>query len=148
MFQEAPELLIAGGIRNAAMKRKILVDRIFTPFERAIDHMKAIDDIADLRGRGALGGQACSLDFDAGTQLHDLKHFAYRGQTTEIDAEGPACILGDKSSDTLSGYHQSLGAQRGHGFADYRSADAGRRNQLLLGRQARAGRDISAGDVV
>jgi len=110
--------------------------------------MKAIGDIADLGRRGALGGQACRLDFDAGTQLHDLKHFAYRRQTTEIDAEGPARILGNKRSDTLSGYHQSLGAQRGHGFADHRSANASRRNQLLLGREARAGRDISAGDII
>ena len=28
MFQEAPELRIAGGIRYAAMKRKILIDRV------------------------------------------------------------------------------------------------------------------------
>jgi hypothetical protein len=87
--------------------------------------MKAIDDIADLGRRGALGGEASSLDFDASTQLHDLKYFAYRRQTTEINAEGPARILGNERSDSLSGYHQSLGAQCGHGFADHRSADAG-----------------------
>src|SRR5262249_48794015 len=78
MFQQASELWIAGGIRDTAMKRKILIDRILAALERAIDHMKAIDDIADLGRRGALGGQACSLDFDAGAQLHDLEHLAYR----------------------------------------------------------------------
>src|SRR5215831_18034231 len=78
MFQEAPELWIAGGIRDTAMKRKILIDRVFAPLKRAIDHMQAIDDIADLGRRGTLGRQARSLDFDAGTQFHDLEHFAYR----------------------------------------------------------------------
>src|SRR5258705_12623910 len=127
MFQEAPELLIAGAIRNTAMKRKILIDRVFAPLERAIDHMKAIDDIADLGRRGALGGQACSLDFDAGTQFHDLKHFAYRRQTTEIDAEGPTRILGNKCPDTLSRYHQPLRAQPGHGFGAHPSTRPGPR---------------------
>src|SRR5262245_41796517 len=114
MFQEAPELWIAGGVRDAAMKRKILIDCVLAPLERAIDHMKAIGDVADLGRRGALGGEACSLDFDAGTQLHDLKHFAYRRQTIDIDAERPACILGNEGSDTLTGDHQSLRTQRGH----------------------------------
>src|SRR5262245_3881770 len=131
MFQEPPELWIAGGIRDAAMKRKILIDRVLAPLERAIDHMEAIDDAADLGGRGALGGEASSLDLDAGTQLHDLKHLAYRRQTIDIDAERSARILGNKGSDTLSGDHQPLRAQRGHGLADDRPADAGRGNQLL-----------------
>src|SRR5215470_10726581 len=72
MFQEAPELRIVGSIRDAAMKRKILIDRVLAPFERAIDRVKAIDDRADLGRRGALGGEASSFDFDAGAQLHDL----------------------------------------------------------------------------
>src|SRR5207253_8027425 len=123
MIQEAPELWIAGGIRDAAMKRKVFIDRVFAPLERAVDRMKAIDNIADLRRRGALGGQACSFHLDAGTQLHDLDHFVYRRQMTEIDAERPACILGNKSSDTLSGYHQPFRTQRGHSLADDRPTD-------------------------
>jgi len=35
------------------MKRKVLIDRVFAALERAIDHMKAIDDIADLGRRCA-----------------------------------------------------------------------------------------------
>src|SRR5215470_19317334 len=38
MLQEAPELWIAGGIRDAAMKRKILIDRVIAALERAVDH--------------------------------------------------------------------------------------------------------------
>ena len=133
MIQEAPELWIAGGIRDAAMKRKIFIDPVFTPLEHAVDHSKAIDNVADLGWRGALSGQACSFHFDAGTQLHDLNDFTYRRQMIEIDTEGPTRILGNKGSDTLTGYHQPLGAQRGHRFAHDGSADAGRRNQLLLG---------------
>src|SRR5215813_15082570 len=77
MFQQAPELWIAGGIRDAAMKRKILIDRVFAALKRAIDRVQAIDDSADLRRGGALGSEASRLDFDTGPQLHDLKHFAY-----------------------------------------------------------------------
>src|SRR6185369_4865695 len=144
MFQEAPELWIVGGIRDAAMKRKILIDRVLAPLERAIDHIKAIDDLANLGRRGALGGQTCGLDFNAGAQFHDFKHFTYRRQAADIDAERPARILGNESPDTLPGYHQPLGAQRGHGFAHDRSAHPGCRNQLLLGREACARRDVSA----
>src|SRR5262245_24304243 len=147
MFQEPPELWIAGGIRDAAMKRKILIDRVLAPLERTIDRIKAIDDLANLRRRGALGGEACGLDLNAGAQLHDLEHFAYRRQTIDIDAERPAGILRHKGPDSLSGYHQPFSAQRGHRLAYDRSADAGRRNQLLLGWKARARRDVSAGDV-
>src|SRR5262249_18036705 len=88
-------------------------------------------NVADLGWRGALGGQACSFHFDAGTQLHDLNDFTYRRQMIEIDTEGPTRILGNKGSDTLTGYHQPLGAQRGHRFAHDGSADAGRRTQPL-----------------
>ena len=110
MFQEPPKLRIVGGIRDAAMERKILIDCVFASLERAIDHIKAIDDLANLGRGGALSGQARGLDLDAGAQLHDLKHFAYRRQTTDIDAERPAGIFRHKGSDTLSGYHQPLGA--------------------------------------
>jgi len=133
MIQEAPELWIAGSISDAAMERKIFIDPVFAPLERAIDRLQAIDNIADLGRRGALGGQACSFHFDAGTQLHDLNDFADRRQTIEIDTEGPARILGNKGSDTLTGYHQSLGPQRGHRFAHHGTAYASRRNHLLLG---------------
>src|SRR5690349_18208229 len=79
MFQEAAELRIAGGIRDAAMKREILIDRVLAALERAIDHAQTIEEMANLGWRSAIRGQACRLDFDARAQLHDLEHFAHRG---------------------------------------------------------------------
>ena len=86
----------------------------------------------------ALGREAGGLDLDAGAQLHDLEHLAQRAQLVGIDAERPARIRRDEGADALARDHQPLGAQRRDRFAHHGAAHAGRRDQLLLGRQPRA----------
>ena len=65
----------------------------------------------------------------------------------EIDPERPAHVVGDESADALPGDHQPVGAQGGHRLPDDGAANAGGGDHFLLGRQARAGRQLAAGDV-
>src|SRR5262249_47216735 len=53
MFQKAPELRVSGRIRDAAMERKILRDRVLAALERGADGIEALDDPAHLRRRAA-----------------------------------------------------------------------------------------------
>ena len=148
ILEEAPELRIAGGIGDAAMKREILVDRVLAALDarrRSASRQSTI--LRTCGGRRALGGKPGGLDLDAGAQLHDLEHLAQRRQLVEVDAERPARVLGDECADALAGDHQPLGAQRRHRLAHHRAADAGGGDHFLLGRQPRAGRQLAAGDV-
>src|SRR5262249_56108827 len=61
MFQKAPELRVSGRVRDAAVERKILRDRVLAALERGADGIEALDDPADLRRRAAIGGQARGL---------------------------------------------------------------------------------------
>ena len=107
----------------------------------------AVGDLLDLRRRGALGGKAGGLDFDAGAQLHDIEHLAQRRMLVEIDPERPAHLLGDEGADALAGHHQPVGAQGRDRLADHGAANPGRGDHFLLGRQPRAGRQLAAGDI-
>ena len=49
MLQQPPELRIAGGVGNAAMKREVLIDGVLPARERGVDGLQAIDDLASLR---------------------------------------------------------------------------------------------------
>src|SRR4051812_46206333 len=75
-FQETPELRVAGCVGDAAMERKILINAVRSAPDRRADGVEAVDDLADLRGGGAFGGQPRGLDLDPGAQLHHLQHRA------------------------------------------------------------------------
>jgi hypothetical protein len=55
MFQKAPELRVSGGVRDAAMERKILRDRVFAALEGGADGSKhsTILRICDAEPRSA-----------------------------------------------------------------------------------------------
>src|SRR5262245_34714213 len=66
MLEKSPELRVPRRVGDAAMEREILVDRVLAAPERAVDGLEAVDDPADLRRRGALGGEPRGLDLDPG----------------------------------------------------------------------------------
>src|SRR5262245_17337831 len=148
MFQKASELRVSGGVRDAAMKRKILRDRVFAALEGGADGVEALDDPADLRRRAAIGGQARGFDLDAGAQLHHVEDRAQRRQRVDIDAQRPARVLRNEGADALTRDDESIGAQGRNRLAHHGAAHAGRRDQFLLGRQPRPRRDLAAGDIV
>src|SRR6516165_12513340 len=76
MFQKASELRVSSGVRDAAMERKILRDRVVAALKRRADGIEALDDLADLRRRTAIGGQHRGFDLDAGAQLHHVENRA------------------------------------------------------------------------
>ncbi len=147
MLEQAAELRIAGGVRNAAVERKVLVDAILAALDRCLDGVEAFRDLSKLGGGGALGGKPCCLGLDAGAQLQHREHLAQGGELLHIDAERPACIGGDEGADALPRHDQAFCAQRRHGFPYHGTADAGGRDHLLLGRQSRARWNLAAGDV-
>ncbi len=65
----------------------------------------------------------------------------------EIDPERAAHLLGDEGADALAGDHQPVGAQGGDRLADDGAGNPGGGDHFLLGRQARAGGELAAGDV-
>ena len=148
VFQETPELRVAGRVGDAAMEGKILIDAVRAAPDRRADGVEAVDDLADLRGRGAFGRQPRGLDLDPGAQLHHLEHCAQRRQPVERDPQRRAGILRDKGADALTRDHEPVRAQGSDRFPHHRAAHAGGRDHFLLGRQARSRRDLAAGDVV
>src|SRR5262245_3415293 len=92
MFQKAAELRVAGSVGDAAMEREIFSDRILPTPERRANGLEAFDDPAQLRRRGALGGEPRGLDLDPGAQLHHVEHRAQR-QLVELDAQRRAGVL-------------------------------------------------------
>src|SRR5205807_7267243 len=93
MLEKAPELRVAGGVGDAAMKREILPDRILAALDGGGDDIEGLRDLANLRRRAALGGEPRSLDLDAGAQLHHVEHRAQRRQGVELDAQRRTGIL-------------------------------------------------------
>ena len=55
---------------------------------------------------------------------------------------GRRAFSANEGADALAGDDESFGAQRRHRLAHHRAAHPGRRDQLLLGRQAGAGRQL------
>src|SRR3979411_2849267 len=87
MFQEAPELRVAGRVGDAAMERKILVDPIGPAPDRGGDGIETLDDLADLRRRRPLGGEPGGFDLYPGAQLHHVQHRAQGRQLVEPDPQ-------------------------------------------------------------
>src|SRR5258708_2510497 len=147
IFEKAHELRIFGRLRNAAVEGEILVDTGVAAADRPVDRLIGVADPGEPGRRGALRGEAGGLDLDAGAQLHDLDHLAQRTQLAALDAERPARRRRDESAYALAGDDKSLGAQRRDRLAHDGAADAGGGDHFLLGRQPRAGREISGRNV-
>src|SRR3984893_4728444 len=148
MFQKAPELRVSGGVRDAAMEREILRDRVFAALERGADGVEALDDPADLRRRAAIGGQPRGFDLDAGAQLHHVEDRAQRRQRIDVDAQRPARVLRNEGADALTRDHESIRAQGRHRLAHHGAAHAGRRDRFLFGGQLRSRPAPAACDIV
>ena len=130
-------------------KREILIDADLAAPDRGADGIEAIDDLADCAGGAALGGEARGFDFDAGAQFHDVEDrraAATAGRSRCAAAR--RAFSGDEGADALARDDETVGAQGGHRLAHHRAAHPGRRDQFLLGRQARPRGDLAAGDVV
>jgi hypothetical protein len=130
------------------MKREILPDRILAALDGGGNGIEALRDLADLRQRAALGGEPGGLDLDAGAQLHHVEHRAQRRQAIELDAQRRTGIFRHECPDALAGDDETIRTQRRDRLAHHGAAHAGRRDQLLLGGQARSRLDLAAGDIV
>ena len=135
IIEKALELRIAGGLGDAAMERKVLVDRQLAAPDGVLDAPVSLGDLFDVRAIVALGGEPRRFDLDAGAQLHDVERLAQRIQLIDFDAERPAHMLGDEGADPLPHHDQTVGAQARHRLAHHRAAHPGRGHHLLLGRQ-------------
>ena len=102
VFQEAPELWVAGRVGNAAMERKILIDSIRAAPDRGADGIEAVDDLADLHRRRPLGGEPGGFDLNPGAQLHHVQHRAQGRQLVEPDPQRRTGIFRDKGADALA----------------------------------------------
>src|SRR5580704_5287103 len=76
IIEKALELRIAGGLGNAAMERKVLVDRRLAAPDGVLDTPVSLGNLFDMRAIVALGGEPRRFDLDAGAQLHDVERLA------------------------------------------------------------------------
>src|SRR5262249_4670541 len=102
MLPKPSKLRVPGRVGTTAMEHEIFGDRVLAALERGVDGRKALHDLADLRRRAAIGGQAGGLDLDAGAQFHHLQHGAQRRQRVDLDAQRPARVFRDKGADALA----------------------------------------------
>ena len=106
-------------------------------------------DGADLAAVGALGGKRRRLDLDRQAQLHHVEHVARSAAALGAAMRnGRGRRIGDIGARAAARHHQPVGAQRRDRLAHHGAADAQRRGQRLLGRQARARLQAAAPDVV
>ncbi len=103
IFEEPLELRIAGGVGDFAVECEVLVNRGLAAPDRRFDLGKALADLLELRGRGALGGKARRLDFDAGAQFQYIENVLQRRILVELEPERPADLLRHKGADALPG---------------------------------------------
>ena len=132
--------------RDLAMKREILIDRVFAAADGGVDRRKAVGNLLDLRRRSAFGGKPGRLHFDAGAQFHDVEHLAQRRVFVEIHPERPPHLFRDEGADALAGDHQAVSFQGGHRFAHHSAAHARGGDHFLFRGQPRAGRQFAADD--
>src|SRR5580700_2188590 len=101
IVEKTLELRIAGGLGDAAMERKVLVDCRLAAPDGILDAPESLGDPFDVRAIVALGGEPRRFDLDASAQLHHVERLAQRIQLIDFDSERPAHMFGDEGADAL-----------------------------------------------
>ena len=132
--QKLDEEAVAGGFGNGTVQLDVSLDARLAQSEGFVNAgERGLDLAAGLTGT-ALGGERGRFSLDGNAQLHHVEDTLQGIELVGIDAER-AMIgrFGHECADSLAGDDKSFGTKCGNGFAHNSSADAKRRDELLLG---------------
>ena len=149
VFEELGEARVAGGLGDGAMEGEVLVDgalaaREWRPRWRVKRLRRWRQAAAGVMRSAASAAASTSMarrsSITSSTSPIELKPSGSMRKGTRLASAAT------KAPDALPRHHQAFRAQRRHRLAHDGAADAHGRHQLLLGGQARAGRQSAAAD--
>jgi hypothetical protein len=132
--QELDEEAVTSGFGDGTVQLDVSLDARIAPGEGFVNTGERGFDFAAVLTGAALGGERGRFSLDGNSQFHHVEDPLQRIELVGIDAErAMAGRFGHECADALAGDHEAFGAECGNGFAHNSSADAKRRDELLLG---------------
>ncbi|KAG1446797.1 hypothetical protein G6F57_017225 [Rhizopus arrhizus] len=141
--QGGQEVRVAGGARDAAVKRHVFLHAVAAVGARLRDCGPRAVDIRHVALLTYCRGLGRDFSLQRATQIHDVQDGVQRAQLGGVDAQRPvARQSGDEDAAALPRFHDAVLPQARHRFADDGAADAelfgqhGFGGQLFTGQHA------------
>jgi hypothetical protein len=145
--EQQAELRITGGLADDAVEGQVLGHAVAPLGHRAVDGLERAPQRRDVGACGALGRQRRDRAFEHPPHLDHVHHGLHGTQHGRVEGQRLVLRRGrDEHARALARNHERPGLELVHRLAHHRARDAVRGGQLLLGRQAVAGRELARFD--